>query len=382
MSGINPIIDTLLHQVLGKRVDIPPPRDLNEPVRPLNPAEAPRALHSDSRLDGRPLPLPLPQAGTARESLKDAHLKPASEPPGRPVASAQPHLSDAARTIADTLLRFPSPPLAIRSPTPLLPVSSPPQTTPPAQLASALQTQVQQSGLFYEAHVNRWFHGDYPRDALLREPQMQAAPRLTAVTLHPQAQGTAPTSPGDAPLRHPDSLMTPPARAASQADALRQFAELAWEAHSRGGSTTPAGMMKDEPLQGLVRQQLEMLAQPVLRWEGDIWTGIFMALVIQAPLHHGQRQGQEDGERREQDESTWQSELSLELPHLGTLGVRLNLRGAQHLTMTFTSATVETRETLNAELPHLQHRLAGLGFSEVLLSVAEREEKPDARTDT
>ncbi|TDR56138.1 hypothetical protein DFP85_10453 [Halomonas ventosae] len=382
MSGINPIIDTLLHQVLGKRVDIPPPRDLNEPVRPLNPAEAPRALHSDSRLDGRPLPLPLTQAGTASKSLKEPNLKPAPEPSGRPVTSAQSHLSDAARTIADTLLRFPSPPPAIRSPTPLLPTSSLPQAAPPAQLANALQNHVQQSGLFYEAHVNRWFHGDYPRDALLREPQMQAAPRLTAVTLAPPAQGTAPTSPGDAPLRHLTSPLAPPAGATNQAEALRQFAEQAWEANSRGGSTTPAGMTQNEQLQGLVRQQLEMLAQPVLRWEGDIWTGIFMALVIQPPFHHGQRQGQQDGKGRAQDESTWQSELTLELPHLGNLGVRLSLRGTQRLTMAIASDTAETRDTLNAELPHLQQRLAGLGFSEVLLSVAEREEKPDARTDT
>ncbi|TDB01958.1 flagellar hook-length control protein FliK [Halomonas marinisediminis] len=376
MSGINPIIDTLLHQVLGKRVDIPPPRDLNEPVRPLNPAEAPRALHSDSRLDGRPLPPPLSQAGTARESLKDTPLKPAPETPGRPAASAQSHLSGAARTIADTLLRFPSPPAAIRSPAPLLPASSPPQATPPAQLASALQTQVQQSGVFYEAHVNRWFHGDYPRDALLREPQMQAAPRLTAATLPPPAPGAAPTSPGDAPLRQLTSPLAPHAGGTGQAEALRQFAEQAWEAHSRSGATV-SDMPQDEPLQGLVRQQLEMLAQPVLRWEGDIWTGIFMALVIQAPLHHGQNHGQEDDKGHEQDEPTWQSELNLELPHLGTLGVRLSLRGTQRLTMILASSAADTRDTLDAELPHLQQRLIGLGFSEVLLSVEEPEEKPD-----
>ena len=44
MSGITPILDTLLHQVLGKRVDVPVARQTPEPVRPLSPAEAPPAV--------------------------------------------------------------------------------------------------------------------------------------------------------------------------------------------------------------------------------------------------------------------------------------------------------------------------------------------------
>ena len=58
MSGITPILDTLLHQVLGKRVDVPVARQTPEPVRPLSPAEAPPAVRSDSRLDPRTAPLP------------------------------------------------------------------------------------------------------------------------------------------------------------------------------------------------------------------------------------------------------------------------------------------------------------------------------------
>ena len=52
MSGINLLIDTLMHQVLGKRGE-PAPRVLNEPVRPVDPGAGPKALHSDSRLDAR-----------------------------------------------------------------------------------------------------------------------------------------------------------------------------------------------------------------------------------------------------------------------------------------------------------------------------------------
>ena len=53
MSGITPLLDTLLHQVLGRRVDIPLPKDLNPPVGPALPVEGARPLHSDSRLAPR-----------------------------------------------------------------------------------------------------------------------------------------------------------------------------------------------------------------------------------------------------------------------------------------------------------------------------------------
>ncbi|MCO7218134.1 hypothetical protein NH448_23220, partial [Halomonas sp. OfavH-34-E] len=53
MSGITPLIDTLLHQVLGKRVDVPPTKDPNAPVQPVDPGRGPGAVHSDSRLDAR-----------------------------------------------------------------------------------------------------------------------------------------------------------------------------------------------------------------------------------------------------------------------------------------------------------------------------------------
>ena len=39
MSGITPILDTLLHQVLGKRVDVPVARQTPEPVRPTQEAD-------------------------------------------------------------------------------------------------------------------------------------------------------------------------------------------------------------------------------------------------------------------------------------------------------------------------------------------------------
>ena len=46
MSGINTLIDTLMHSVLGKRVDIPLQKELNAPVRPISPSDAPLAVRA------------------------------------------------------------------------------------------------------------------------------------------------------------------------------------------------------------------------------------------------------------------------------------------------------------------------------------------------
>ncbi len=55
----------------------------------------------------------------------------------------------------------------IRASAPLL--ASPPREPP--ELARMLRNIVSQSGLFYESHVARWAAGEYPLEALAREPQ-------------------------------------------------------------------------------------------------------------------------------------------------------------------------------------------------------------------
>lgn len=54
MSGITPLIDTLLHQVLGRQGEVSLQRALSEPVKPVSSGEGPRPIQGDSDLDGRP----------------------------------------------------------------------------------------------------------------------------------------------------------------------------------------------------------------------------------------------------------------------------------------------------------------------------------------
>ncbi|QHC50384.1 hypothetical protein EKK97_13445 [Billgrantia tianxiuensis] len=173
MSGITPLLDTLLHQVLGKRVDTAPPRELTEPVRPVDPGEGPRALHSDSRLEGRrPATAPLQGASTHAQRGDGQLLR--GDTPQAP-ASFQTHFSPSARTIADLLLRFPAPPSVLSAKAPLMNAG---ETPGASTLADRLQSSVRDSGLFYESHLARWYRGEMSRQQLGNEPQMLRTQRF------------------------------------------------------------------------------------------------------------------------------------------------------------------------------------------------------------
>lgn len=453
MSGITPILDTLLHQVLGKRVDHPPPRDLNEPLRPLNAADAARALHSDSRLDGRRPPIaeltPTATRGEGRPALPAA---PAAPPGG----SFQTHFSPTARTIADLLLRFPAPPSAVRPAAPLMP----PGESPSADaLAQRLEGSIRHSGLFHESHLARWYRGELPRAALTQDPQQwrtltfRPAPAEGGVAAAPwrpapgawaggsagvSTQGAAPMAGGGgaSPLQVaaqaagapggttpapfvPTSMSTPTGGEGSGRGGLA-FAEIQALGPSRtlpGGGASPGGSAGTpstppgptapsalagqapgpaqalagealeasrepapvrggepiaESLQGVLRHQLELLVNPVIRWEGDVWSGIFMALAIQLPAGFEERARQEAEEEGGQDEA-WASELTLVLPGLGELAVQLRLV-ARRLNLTLDSPEAAVVSRLEAGLPRLARRLEALGF-EARLAARHRPEE-------
>ncbi|MCB8888502.1 flagellar hook-length control protein FliK [Vreelandella malpeensis] len=419
MSGITPLIDTLMHQVLGRQGEASQQRSINAPVQPVTPGEGPRALSRDASLDGRltpaernidelrRLPPSLPQGG-----------RPAPSPSGEaPPGSTQTHFSPAARSIADVLLRFPAPPAALRTEAPLMAAGEAPDAR---ALAGRLDTSIRDSGLFYEAHLKRWFQGDVSRQQLLREPQMQLArplaghsppmpanlPGASAVSGSPSAplftsilpgtpllavpvpQGAAllgapvplpaaaPATgalPTGAPGAMPDvdrpafertaagvapssAAVSPSDESSARASALRDAAALrefeAISPHKRE--------VVHESLQGLVRQQLEMLATPVLRWEGDVWAGVFMALLISAP---GRRQGGEEESGGEQEQA-WRSQMQLDVPEIGAFQIALSLYQTT-LGVEIQAADEATRQRLAPAIDDLEARLGALDFARV-----------------
>ncbi|MBB3140392.1 flagellar hook-length control protein FliK [Halomonas organivorans] len=415
MSGITPLIDTLLHQVLGKRVDVPAPKPLNQPIKPTAPSEAPKAVHSDSRLDAR---APAPAAGEAAKGASRGTPSQAPASPGAPL-SALTHFSATARTIADLLVRFPAPASAV---SPAAPLMSADATPAPEQLAQRLAGSIRDSGLFYEAHLARWYKGELSRQQLDREPQMlktlRFVPLLQASTspsgegraaeatsllaarvraamppvpMLPQAgalsrSGVEPSGPLSAnagalrltaipatPVTPPPTTTPSPMQATTVPAASAEAGppSSASSGQSPSAATLPIDGRRDavpESLQHLVRHQLEMLATPNLRWEGDVWSGLFMALVIQLP--QGRREGQPggdeaSGERRNESQG-WRSELDLDVAGLGPMKVSLWMRDAR-LDIDLRVNEEAARSRLEAGLEVLRRRLAGHGFDDVRL---------------
>lgn len=441
MSGITPILDTLLHQVLGKPVDLAGARDLNQPVTPLLPGTAPQAVHSDSRLDPRaPTVTANPGTGSRGTAATGSLLTDSSAGS----SSTLTHFSQAARTIADVLARFPAPPSVLRAAAPLLQPGEAPQAT---ELAARLKSSVDSSGLFYESHLQRWYKGVLPRAQLELEPQMNrpagtAAPGQAAASVNTAGAsapvvasplvtaGAAPAAAADSagrsgpltavaaglaavgeagtPIRPPmanptysmpqvsaNTALSQPAAGMSPAVAAvppplappvaapglepahrdglsAQLKEAPAAAGQEGVKvrSEPAAMAVPETLQSVVRQQLEMLAIPVLRWEGDVWSGLFMALMIHLPADQsgGQSAAQEQAEPSDED-APWRTELVLEVMNLGEIRVSLQL-SEQRLAMTLVSPSPELNAQLAARREQLEERLSGLGFEVVVLNVA------------
>lgn len=399
MTGINTLIDTLMHSVLGKRVDIPLQKELTEPVRPIHPSDAPLAVRSDSRLE--------PGQVANRQPLGSP---PTRQPPlplpadGGSPSSIQANLSPAARAIAEVLARFPSPPSVLQTQAPLVATG---ETATPADLATRLQTSIGQSGLFYEHHLNRWYRGEMTLQQLSREPQMLWQRSLAPNPLSGQSLGEGAMS--GSVVRGAGSAITGNAAASSpgaqgasagaqpvagaqgvsvaggvaQPLAPIPVADSEPTAHgARGGvesgelrtPVTPAEL--PESLQAVVRHQLELLTVPVLRWEGDVWTGVFLALMIQPPEQEGSgAQGGDEPDQDQDQQTPWRSELKLEVQGLGSLAVHIQLLGEQ-LDLKVAARSEEVLVRLRGARTVLEKGLEGCGFSAPSIRFALLEDAP------
>ncbi|AFT71671.1 hypothetical protein B5T_03404 [Alloalcanivorax dieselolei B5] len=365
MSTITPLLDTLLHQVLGRRMDGPPPTPLNQPVTPLVPGQAVEALGRDDRLPLAPKsPAPTSpgvEGAGARDAAKAGERAPlpapASAPDTTPV-SARTHFSGAARAIADLLIRYPAPPSGVRPTEPLLP--GPPVSSAP--LAAALRGSVEHSGLFYESHLGEWFRGERPLAALRSEPQMRLAPGAASVTSEP---ATAPAPP---PTRGQEGMMN------AGGGEMEGGTEGEPRVAAAGGHRGPAGV--EESVQPVVRHQLELLATPVLRWEGDLWSGLFAALLILAPPRESRPDADaEHPDRSGEEEGPWQSQLEVRSEALGEIRVQLRLHGG-HLNLELTAPRPDTMARLSEGQPVLRDRLEALGL-QATIKVVNRDPEQD-----
>lgn len=365
MSGIvTPILDTLLHQVLGKRVDTQESRQLFEPVKPVLPGRAPRAVHSDSSLNSERTEVALPQSAIDKSAQRSSSQLLTPTAP----SSTTTHFSHAARTIADILVKFPAPPSVIRPQAPLISDGAPSNVQ---SLAAGLQQSIEASGLFYESHLARWYRGGLSRAALELEPQTRFQIPNRAMA-NPGSEAAIARQGEAAPtFKAIDrSLVSPAPLKPDAAEQMGRQGMIDQPAESPQATRVANMGLLDDMLQGIVRHQLELMVTPTLRWEGDLWSGIFMALMIQVPEALDERAQGERGES-EDDDAVWHSQLNLELPRLGALDVQLHMRSAS-LSLILESDNERSVRALAGGREELEERLRGCGFEGVRISILKK----------
>lgn len=306
MSGITPILDTLLHHVLGKRVDTLSPERQPAPVKPLVPTEAIQAVRSDSRLD--------PRATTSRyaDMANVSGGSAVSSPPPSDSADVRTQFSSVARFLSELLNEQTKSPVVIRSPIPLMPRAD----LGAEKLANNLQRSVEYSGLFYESHLFRSYQGKWDWAKLRSEPQMDG-------------------------------------RAVS--------------------SATFSDPYKEESARGLLRQQLDLLSVPQLRWEGEVWPGLHLEICLQYhqvvdDLFDTFPDGEDADSSDLENDDFWQTDLTLALPRLGELVIRLAIQG-DNLKVIATPASETAEDVLLSGVGLLREQLEALGFREIQVMI-------------
>uniref|UniRef100_UPI001F12D733 flagellar hook-length control protein FliK n=1 Tax=Alcaligenes xylosoxydans xylosoxydans TaxID=85698 RepID=UPI001F12D733 len=205
-------------------------------------------------------------------------------------------------------------------------------------LGQALRAALQTSGLFYESHLTDLVFGRSNPSQLQQEPQA----RLTRSGV-----------PTDADTARP--------RAESQAGSGR-----AGDANAAPGNTnapapgTPvSGIHQDLTL--LVRQQLDVLANQALTWQGEAWPGTPMEWEVERDPYGGDP---------ESAVSTWATRLKLDLPRLGLVDARLNLAGDQ---IVLQLVAPHSAAEINDSSDQLRSRLlaAGLTLSHLVVNVVD-----------
>ncbi|SAI02706.1 Flagellar hook-length control protein FliK [Bordetella ansorpii] len=177
---------------------------------------------------------------------------------------------------------------------------------PAAMLAQALRSALQQSGLFYESHLTQMVYGQRTPEQLAAEPQ--AAMRMPAGHAEAAASATRQAM-ADA--------LTPRDATSSQSSTGSATVTLSGGPPASPGQAL-ASIHPDATL--LVRQQLDVLANQAVAWQGQPWPGAEMEWEVERDRTAG---------GTEIEEGHWATRIKIDLPRLGLVEARLNIAGDQ-----------------------------------------------------
>ncbi|MGL4604062.1 MAG: flagellar hook-length control protein FliK, partial [Iodobacter sp.] len=185
----------------------------------------------------------------------------------------------------------------------------------PESLAGKLSQRLAESGLFYESHQAEWVNGERPLQSLLREPQAGLA--------KPQAQADAAT--------------------ADKTGAMQKEPAM------------PVRQDGDATIRNLVQQQLDVLEQRPIVWNGQAWPGQPVRWEVET-----ENERQADG-RQDETQRSWQTRMDLQLPQLGDIGIVAVMRNGE-FSLRF-EASAKAAEKIRAETIHLQQQFEAAGLT-------------------
>jgi Flagellar hook-length control protein FliK len=410
MSGLTPLVDTLLATRLAQRVDL-------VPLKAEVAIDGPGAV---TQVEEVVNDVRLPSRAALLQQLGPGLLKSGNS--GHAAASAQPDknvtLSTAARTVSAILDAPPGAAAKIIGTEPLWPKGPPLASLLSATLAHA----VANSGLFYESHLAQYAAGTRTLAQLAQEPQasleagtkaqpilpptdaagrsyeisgtvagaayLVQAPGLASTVPAPTASGDAVPAASEMPgetgaiviAQHPGpdgqaGSADSPSLARSH-DAIQfqhnvygsvqkaeaqEPVEKNHAANASDGARTstsgPAGIHPDAV--ALVRQQLELLAVPTFRWEGEAWPG--------TPMDWEIHEEQDEPDKRHAAAAnitaprSWSTRVALRLPVLKEIEVRISMVGTS-LQVHLAASESATRELLAKGRTELPKRMGELGL--------------------
>ena len=413
MIGLSGLIDNLLAAKVSPRLDVLAIKGETEvdapgPVLQVQKVENDVRLLSNAALD-RLIP------------VGPSDVQPASGARH----SAEAELSVAARVISAVLSDLHGDAGPVRGTAPAWPSVQPASA---AALAGALAQTLSDSGLFYESHLAEFASGTRTLAQLAQEPQtrwatpaarqamalaaaaaevaqpiatknvlpMMAAQADTVVAADGPPDAAArgaqagpspngPSSSSGAAMPHTDLDLPPdaarvqaayrwgeapppaaahlPTQRAEEAIAVRHAA-AAVASHA----ATPAQAVEVIHPQAvsIVHQQLDLLATAVFRWSGEAWPGVAMNWTVEKEAADPSDEALADDSPRR-----WSTSVSMRLPRLGDVVLRLSLAGPG-LQARLVASEPGTVAALRADGDALVKRLEAAGFRMQDLQVAPK----------
>ncbi|WP_334188506.1 flagellar hook-length control protein FliK [Noviherbaspirillum sp.] len=249
----------------------------------------------------------------------------------------------------------------------------------PQHVAARLQSEVAESGVFYESHLHEWATGRRPLASLLQEPQaalaehghgMAARGTTGGDVAAPDARllSASPSTPsGNTETRHAAESLLPdlandvellsrlrdmqglPQNKDLDADVLVYNKPAADDSgqHGVAQNTSAPETIKPEAAR-IVNLQLHTLEQQQVRWQGELWPGVPMQWEVGRQTATRENAVGKDGAGGvDYDQASWTSVVRFELPTLGPVAARIILSG-DRVQVRVSAASEDTAEALRA----------------------------------